>query len=326
MNPARATGTRLLGLLCLVTLLRTPSDAAPPGAGEDAARRAIEGRLMTLSSVALEFDVEETFLPTLAAPANGNGAGANAGADQHVVRTGISRAAWRFSYLDGRSRWECRPSPESNAEEVRKMPGFLPVTLDVRTFRPGAAESLVMRGADATGRIQPSAPIPSDWWVHVALGLWDGDFGGRGWLTPVMLRQMDFARDKDGRAVLSRRNDVGQLVEFVHDPKQEYALIVYRRYDTTSGAVVTEVTAGDMERTTNGILLPHTMAARRYHTIEKRDNYRWRATVTGGAVKPQDNTDEQYYIAWPKGARVADSRPPQPRVRRIEHDGEKITD
>jgi hypothetical protein len=224
------------------------------------------------------------------------------------------------------SRWDEKRSPESVAKEVDKAAArgskLNAMTGSIRTYRPGAAEELITLASRSRGRISPSAPLPLMTWVGAAIGLRDGDDD---WLTAKALDAMAFARDKDGRVVLSRTTPKGNLQEFVFDPAHDHALVCYRLLAKDSAALITEVTAGDF-RLVDRVEVPFTMTSRMINIKLNHVILQWEAHVTRCEVSGQANTEDHYRIAWPVGVEIVDLRREPPARIKVQHDGEKAPD
>lgn len=300
---------------------------APAGgpAEEVAARQAVNARVAALRAIVLDYSAETSWTPLGAAPGD-LGIARGVGPGPLSVNWGIERTDEHLAYLDGRFRWDERKTAETLAAEVRKG-SVNPIKAMVRAHRTGATERLIVWSDGPSGRVSPTTPLREDAWAAIALGL--REFVGSPpidrWVTPDMLGRLAFARDKDGRVVLSGPYGGGYPREFVFDPGNGHALVAYRIRDKESPKVLVEVTAADF-RPVNGVSVPFAMSARRFNLNYERPLLTWSAAVTRGEVGGAANNEDHYRIAWPEGTGVVDERTSPPTRVKIQADGEKTPD
>jgi RNA polymerase sigma factor (sigma-70 family) len=294
------------------TTTTAPATSNPADA---ATRRAIGQRLTALQSIAVEYDVEETFSPRLAAGAATAPAtppAAPSGGFSVRLKTGTERSVARLSFLNGAARWETKASAETVAAERAQR--VVPIFERIETFADGVNEQLVLRPDGPSGGINPRTRPPH--WDALALGLglrdgWEGPNTlpepDGGWLTADRLAEMALSRDDAGRPVLSRRNAVGQALEWVFDPAQGHALVAHhRRNGPPPHEVLNETTTADF-KLVDGLPLPHTIVSRTLHT-EGREVQRWQATVKRYVLADPANAAQRYSMTWPPNLLVVDRR------------------
>src|SRR5205807_4895094 len=107
--------------------------------------------------------------------------------------------------------------------------------------------------------------------------------------------------------VIQDVNGHGQLLEYVLDPAQNYALVAFRRHtNRTPDQVNNDVIAGEFKNV-KGVPLPMSIVARIFGP-DGKVIYQWKATIKEYRVSDPANTVANLQIAWPKGATVPDVR------------------
>src|SRR5205823_10798196 len=175
--------------------------------------------------------------------------------------TGTRHSSHRFAFVDGNARWESARLKEAKKEGV--VQDESPETSRTQAFFPGVAlEELSFQKHGPSATIYKAFSPPDVIEVELGLGLRRTDTHGD-WLTPEMINSMKIVRDDAaGHVIFQDTNGHGQLLEYVLDPAQNYALVVFRRHaNQTPDAVITEVIASEFKNV-NGVPLPMLIALR----------------------------------------------------------------
>jgi len=124
------------------------------------------------------------------------------------------------------------------------------------------------------------------------------------WFTPEKIAKLPLRFDENNRPTLSQPQSDGKVFSWTFAPNHGYAIVKYS--GKSANGEPFEIVADDF-RMVSGILVP-SVVTQRLLADDGSELIRWTDTIKSYTINDPQNTEDRYWLKWPKGTQVADVR------------------
>lgn len=293
--------------VCLLIVLAASHSYCLGAEDADVVRDVLIARLGKLSNLIANYDETIRYPPLLP----GREPVTKFGDGFVIINTGVQEYDHKFSYLEGRSRYDAHLLSHDRGDVKIDVP-VSDTVLQIRTYSKDRAEMFnrtKTRDSEITaGEIRNELALPKDPYLETALGMRIVGSGER--LAAESISEMEVTFSDEVHVKLSPINEDRVRSELVLSPKLGYAPVSFTIHSAVHGRIILQMDMSEFKNV-NGLMLPHKIDAQRYAYYKGKEKLKAIAktiTVREYRIDDPENTPDKYRIKWPDGTYIRDRR------------------